>query len=281
MKVGDRVQERRNKLAFGVVASINIVNGVPLYRVKWEQEKKVNQKQYTVKALKHAAIKRGVNCGKEEQLLTSCNQNVEITKVFKPKKISKLISKQTDSSPVVVSCTDNDDNSNEYCSKEMLNDKVEETVALLNALLSMLENQIDDATQHNDNGRVQNLRNELYALERTKPFLVATRVRQQDEDMLQSSSNVVDVIAEQIKVTKSRVQASVYKYDKRQQKKSMLTVPEQCDDRGHVSNSAAARALAPGTATLETSDSDDEIPVDVPGNAETFPINIDAKKYEV
>ncbi len=92
-----------------------IVNGVPLYRVKWEQEKKVNQKQYTLKALKHAAIKRGVvNRGIDEQLITSCNQNVEIIKVFKPKKISKLISKQTDSSPVVVSCTDNDDNSNEY-----------------------------------------------------------------------------------------------------------------------------------------------------------------------
>jgi hypothetical protein len=58
----------------------------------------------------------------------------------------------------------------------------------------------------------------------------------------------------------------------------MLTVSEQCGK--HVSNSAAARALAPGKSTLEGSDSDDDTPSD-PNNPHSLPINIDARKYEV
>jgi hypothetical protein len=122
------------------------------------------------------------------------------------------------------------------------------------------------------------LKAELVAFQKSDGYVAAVQLG--DESLIESSSALIDVITEQVIAQQIKIRQCKRNAKQTATIASNLADIDVLNDQNLISKSKAALKLAPGIAVLDDHDKEADIPFDG-NNPDTFPINIDARLYEV
>ncbi len=123
------------------------------------------------------------------------------------------------------------------------------------------------------------LKAELLEFQKSNGYIGAIQLVD-DERLIGSSSALIDVIIEQVKAQKVKIRLCKARAKDRAEASSNLTDVDLLHNQNLTSMSKLANSLAPGTVGMDYRDIESEIVFDE-NYPDTFPINIDARLYEV
>ncbi len=266
-EIAGRVKERNGTNRSGTIKETILENKTKFVRVLWDGEVDVDERQYTSKSLVSIRVKKN-------------EAHAEKVKAFDLAKISKMV-EEFHSKLKAKSVQNNCSEEENICSKEILSIKLNKAIVLLKECVTCYNSAIESARRNGNIGQANRLKKaELSEFQKSDGYICSVVQLEGDESLIESSSALVDVIIEQVKTKQVKIKCRETHLIARAKVSSNLSDVDVLNNQNLTSMSNLAQSLAPGTAGIEDHDSDSDIPFDA-NNPDTFPINIDARLYEV
>ncbi len=278
-RVKDRYQDRS-----GTVKESFVKNRIKFVKILWDGEVDIDERQYTSKSVVN--IKQKKKTDDDEllpvvsltQTLMQNEDHEDLEREVDLLDVSRVLAqhklKQTSKS--VRNIISEEDNT--LCTREILHVKLNKALALLKELVTFYNSAIESADRNGDITQGAKLKAELLEFQKSDGYMGTAQLG--DESLIQSSSALIDVITEQVIAQQTKIRLSKIHAKKKAVISSNLTDIDLLNNQNLVSKSKVALNLAPGTAGCDDSGSETDIPFDAE-DPETFPINIDARLYEV
>jgi hypothetical protein len=280
-KVNARVKEKYGGNRTGSVQESFVKNKTKFVRILWDGDADIDERHYTSKSVVNIHNKHAEKTVAEVRPVISLKKSedhVDIEKLFDLTQVSSMVAqinlKQTSQS--VRSMISEDDIN--MCTKTILEVKLNKAMTLLKELVTFYDSAIDSADRNGDIAQGAKLKAELVAFQKSDGYIAAVQLG--DESLIESSSALIDVITEQVIAQQIKIRLCKTHAKKKTAISTNLSDIDLLNNQSSISKSKAALKLAPGTAGLDDHESEADIPFDA-NNPDTFPINIDARLYEV
>jgi ribosomal protein S8 len=277
-RVKDRYSERS-----GTVQESFVKNRIKFVRILWDGEVEIDEREYTSKSVVNITLKKKTEYEwvpvvslaqslAQNEVHEDIERDVDLSDVSRELAQHKL--NQTSNSVRKIILEDD----SKVCTREVLHAKLNKAIALLKELVTFYNSAIESANRNGDIVQGAKLKAELLEFQKSDGYIAAVQLG--DESLIESSSALVDVITEQVIAQQIKIRLCKKHAKKKAVISSNLSDIDLLNNQNLLSKSKVAFSLAPGTAGLDDDNSDVDIPFDA-DDPDTFPINVDARLYEV
>lgn len=270
-EIASRVTHRYDGRS-GTIKEIFVENKIKLFRVLWDDDVDVDVRKYASKSLVSV-------CQKKKTVVVSSlkHSGNHDMKGFDLAAVTNILGQHNLKNKSMSGSNICSEEEN-ICNK-VLSEKLNKAVALCKEVVSYYNSAIISADRNRNSDQADKLRFELSEFQKSEGYIGAVQLND-DESMIESSSAVVDVIIEQVKAKQVKARCRETKAIARAKVSSSLSDVDVLHNQNLTSMSKLALNLTPGTAGIDNGDSEPDTPFDA-NNPDTFPINIDARLYEV